>query len=488
VRDFLDVNPSPRLDARKDELIAVVEELTTERLGKDTAHEIADQLRSCALVSTTDHHSIIQHPFFLNADIISAVPYLESSLKELKNLIVFSFASVSVNNASGFPRGLMVHSGINGSGSLLRLPILPDKMKMSTVYAARGYAQSDIDRIRTFIVKKEYAKDMPDSRRTRLLAFIDEFLATDIVMHNADLCSQITKINYRLWPRLFYPTKGSVAKSIPNLVYLEIETIVKKLLVRHHLTRSSFIGKVLFDRSWQTRAIENFDGICGAFEKEKATGTHFFWGIDEAGHRVRLAIQDDALVSRDGSIRIALTPASVAAALEEKKIFPSMLLCYILVSLYYGFKCLGGFCQVHDLTMTKAAWQKTLQEMGEKEEAEALTPIQTKELDGDGMVLAYYETAQGDLVPTTGIDMVLDGIDTPLEYFADLSRTLSLSEAMKPLLPEMYTVLYSNMERDPALASIKPEAIMHATGLQQKLRKEIIRRELSTHGLERVTS
>src|SRR3989344_3558641 len=76
-QDFMDANPSPILDARKHELIAIAQELLTDRLGVHVAERVARQLQKLPLVSTTDHHAIIQHPFFLNANIISAVPYLD---------------------------------------------------------------------------------------------------------------------------------------------------------------------------------------------------------------------------------------------------------------------------------------------------------------------------------------------------------------------------------------------------------------------------
>lgn len=55
---------------------------------------------------------------------------------------------------------------------------------------------------------------------------------------------------------------------------------------------------------------------------------------------MRLVVQNDMLVSYDGSISISLDPETIKIALEQKKIFPSMLSVYTLISLYYGMKCL----------------------------------------------------------------------------------------------------------------------------------------------------
>ena len=494
-QDFLDVNPSPHLDARKQELIAVAEELLTERLGAKVAGEVAAQLERCALVSTTDHHCIIHHPFWVNANIISAIPYTGKTEEELKYLVVFSFAGVSLNNASGYPRGIAFHGGINGSGNVVRLPILPDKHKMSTVYATRAFTREDLDRAQRALQKKIQSGEVVEQRGSGVASLIEEYLGAGDVLQGKDLCSQITTVNYRLWPKLFHASKttqkeaAATTRNIPDLIYLEIETLVRELLLRHHLKNAdSMIGKLLFNTQWRELALEHFDGIHGAFHRDSASGTYFFWGVDPAGHRVRLHIEGEELVSCDGAIRVALTPESIAEALITRKIFPSMLLSYLMVSLYYGFKCLGGFCQVHDLTMTKKAWQTILRRINEHAEADAVEPVQTKELGGDGMVLSYFETKQGNLIPATGIDMSLDDIDTSFGSFVDMSRKLALEEAMQPMLPEMYTVLYTNDERDPMLASIKPERIMEVTGLQEKLHREIVRREIASSGLERLTA
>jgi hypothetical protein len=177
------------------------------------------------------------------------------------------------------------------------------------------------------------------------------------------------------------------------------------------------------------------------------------------------------LCSLENEMTLPLTPSAIAQALAEKMIFPSMLLCYVVVSLYYGMKCLGGFCQVHDLTVIKTAWQQLLAEAGEEAEAQALTPVQTKELGGDGMVLAYLRSDANVLVPATGLDMITYSGDTSFKKYIAFSKALTLSEVMSPMLPEMYTVLYPFPERDTELTVVSPEQIARATGLSEKARQ-----------------
>lgn len=471
--DFMDVNPAPGLDHRKPELISMVEELVTGRLGPEVGKGVARQLTKLPLVSTADHHSINQHPFFLNAEIISGIPLYEHPDPEINYMIAFSFASVSVNNLSGFARGLLFNGGINGSSNLIKLPILADKYKMSVVYGCKPYTREDLTKAENEIQKKERAGLLAAGKSEKILATMEELLGSEDVLHASNFCSQLTRINYRYWPKLFHDPKGHTgvqSHKVPDLIYLDIETLVTQTLLRHHLSKSgSLLHRVLFDPALRPLLLKHFEGIPGAFSASGDWGTFLFWGFDEKGHRVRLLLKEGRLVSRDGVVDIELTPDAIGEALRSKKMLPSMLMSYLVVSLYYGMKCLGGFCQVHDLTLCKEAWRKLLLEIGETSEAEAVIPVQTKELGGDGLVLAYLKTATGGAVPANGFDMILDEGDTSFDHYVALSKRVTLSEMMAPMLPEMYTVLYSEQQRDLELLSITPEQIFEATGLRSKL-------------------
>lgn len=473
-KDFMDVNKSPFLDARKPELIECVAKLIEARLGKEVAEGVSKQLRKLPLVSTTDHHGPIQHPFFLNSNIISALPYPEND-PDMKYLVVLSFASVSVNNASCYPRGILFHGENDGSGGLIRLPILPDKLKMGVVYASRAYTRDDLDKAEIELSKKEKSGEIAPGRGEKIRGLMEKYFATDLVMNAPDLNQQITEINFSMWPDFFHGGEDSSSSNQTmqkpaDLIYLEIETLVTEMLLEKHLKdSSSLIHKFLFDPKYIELAHKHFNNIPGAFSIENDWGTYMFWGMDEKLHRIRLTLKDGQLTSGHGSWNYDFTPEGIAEALRTKKIFPGMLLCYLMVSLYYGMKCLGGFCQVSDLTRTKDAWSALLKEVGENEEAETLTPIQTKELGGDGMVLSYLHTKSGEAIPAMGIDMILSNENTSYHNYAELSKKVTLSEMMAPMLPEMYTVLYPIQDRDPNLLTVTPEAISKETKLVEKL-------------------
>lgn len=465
-QDFLDVNKSPLLDSRKHELIGIAKNLIQKRLGEKVAEGVSRQLSKIPLVSTADHHGPIDHPFWVNSNIISAIPYLNFPDPDLRYLIAFSFSSISVNNASAFPRGIEFHGRLDNASHVIRLPILPDKLKMGVVYATRGFTPQDIDRAEYEIEKQQKEEKISADRSKMILEIMEGLMKQNDVLETQDLSSQITKINYHLWPRLFHPTH----KKIPDLIYLEIESLVTELLIAYHFKNpNSLIYRVLFDETYRPLVTRFFDKLAGGFDIKERTGTYFFWSLDEKLHRVRLELNTTNIFSPERGYVFQLEPMAIEKALKEKKIFPSMLLCYLVVSLYYGMKCLGGFSQVHDLTVIKEAWRKFLEEIGEHEEADAVIPVQTKELGGDGLVLSYLKTASGSLTPATGIDMVLEKEDTSFERYVELSKKVTLMEMMNPMLPEIYSVLYSSYERDPNLLTHSPAEIFQMTGLQKKI-------------------
>ena len=468
--DFMDVNPAPGLDERKPEIITMVEELVAGRLGPDVAAGVGKQLKKLALVSTADHHASIDHPFWVNANIISGIePYLHPD-PDIRYLIVFSFASVSVNNASGFSRGVLFSSDAPDK-HVIRLPILPDKLKMAVVYGTRTFTREELSRAEHELEKKEHEGELTPGHAKAIRNFLEEHFAAQSILGAAQLCSQITRINFNFWRKIFHGPDNAPASGnpVPDLIYLDIETLVTQMLLRRHLSDpGTLLHRVLFEPRFIELAHKHFNNIPGSFSIEEGWGTYMFWGIGNKGKRVGGKLENGCLVFGH-EFSVPWTPESIEIALKEKKIFPGMLLCYLMVSLYYGMKCLGGFCQVNDLTVLKHAWMKLLEEAGEPAEAAAVVPVQTKELGGDGMVLSYLKTAAGDFTPATGLDMALDAGDTSFGRYVDLSKRVTLMEMMSAMLPEMYTVLYPESERDPELLKVKPEDILRDVGVTAKL-------------------
>jgi hypothetical protein len=222
-KDFYDINSLPDFIAEsRKECIAVVRELTEKRLGPVAAAGVAKQMERFTLVSTSDHHAIIDNPYWVNGNIITALPWKDAYEDLMPYLVVFSFASVSLNNASGFPRGIEFHGGMGGHGQLVRLPILPDKLKMGTVYGMRAYTTDDIANAVRLLKEREKQGEVTPEKAMLVRSFLEGALSDADVLRQADLASQITVLNYRLWPDLFHdPGSQKPAPGMPDLLYID---------------------------------------------------------------------------------------------------------------------------------------------------------------------------------------------------------------------------------------------------------------------------
>ncbi len=102
---------------------------------------------------------------------------------------------------------------------------------------------------------------------------------------------------------------------------------------------------------------------------------------------------------------LTLDPESIIEALENKKIYPSMALCFIVISFYYGFVCGGGFSQVNYLKNMKEAWVRILGILGENREALAVEKIPTNIFFGEVIYLFKNQTEKN---PAYSLDLLLD--------------------------------------------------------------------------------
>ncbi len=465
-KDYINVNLNPPIQQRQDEIIGTFQSEVERLLGKQIAQEAADQLAAHYYVSTADHHGPVTHPFFINSNLLTAAPFFEHSDPVLKNVIVFACGSISLNNSS-WPRGLLFNTCMDNKIQTQRLSFFPAKDRLCPVFNYRSYTKEDIERARASLLTMIKEGQVPADEGKKVEALLDEIYLRPEMLECDNFSDQVTKTNFHLWKRFFGQKYESEA---PNLIYLEQESLVSKLIVQHHLESDTTITHILFDPAYELLLSNYFEGIQGAFDRKADYGTYLFWALPKGGkYRVQMWKQGSKLVTEDGSYSLELTPANIKKALEAKEIIPSMMLCYIVLAFYYGLKCLGGFSQVNYLTFMKNAYIKMQVDRGNYRSIEVCARSQTKEMGGD-FTLAFMEGPNGELVPSTGLDLMLYGTDETWPCLVEQSRLISLQEGVYSLMPEFYHILYLETERDPELASITAEDVTKLMKLDQKMK------------------
>lgn len=461
--EYVDVNLSPALPRRQAELLETVQELTQERFGDEVAESVVKQLKRHYFVSTADHMGPLTHPFFVNSNLLTVAPLISRPDSVLKNIVVLGCANVSYNNSS-FPKGLLFHSYVNKTLTQQRLSFLPSKPDKQVVYSIPAFNSESLKKVygdlKTMQIKNEIGKREYDI----LQGLIQDVYDKPEILECRDYCEQSAKTNFHLWKR-FFQASGIV---LPNLIHLEKEWVVVKLISKYHLYQDTIINHVLFDPSYESYINNYFEGIYGSFSRKDLKGTYLFWALPEGGRDyIQLWREGNYLVSKDGSYKIELHPEVIKKAMESKELIPNILLKFMVICFYYGLKCLGGFNQVNYLTMMKNNYIKMNADLGNYRSIEMCARAQTKEMI-DGLSIAFLETPTDPFALATGLDLILYGKKDGWENIMNVARNVTFEEAFNPLLPEIYKISYDKKEWEEDLVNIKDSDIFALTNLDKK--------------------
>jgi hypothetical protein len=464
-KEYISVNLNNPIRFRQDELIGTFKEEVAKRLGEEVAEGAAAQLENYYFVSTTDHHGPLLSPFFINGNLAAAAPYFEMADPLLKYVIVLPCANVSLNNSS-YPRGLIFNSCKNGKITFHRIPFFPANMRLCPVYNFRPYTPEDIKRARQLLRVEVTDNNLPQEEADKVSKIIDEVYDQPDIYACDNYSDQVTKTNFKIWKRFFGPS----SEKSPDLIYIEQEALVARLLVKYHLNTDTTITHILFDNAYDSLIDQYFDNIQGAFSRKENYGTYLFWALPKgAKYRIQLWKKGNKLVSDDGSYELELTPENVEKALNSKELIPSMMMTFIVLSFYYGLKCLGGFSQVNYLTFMKNAYIKMQTERGNYRSIEVCARAQTKEIGGD-FTITFINGPKGEMLPATGIDLILYGDENTWPTLLEESKTIKLEEALNPIMPEFYSIIYTEVQRDPELSKVTSTDITKLTRLEKKIK------------------
>jgi hypothetical protein len=278
---------------------------------------------------------------------------------------------------------------------------------------------------------------------------------------------QVTATSYLLWKKIFADYPGHT----PNLIFFSQEQVVIALLLAHHLDQETIIHKLLFDPRYAPELIKNFNGIQCAFDTSKDYGTYLFWAHPQTSkYRTKMWLQDNALVSTDGSYKVALTPERIREALINHEIVPSSMLSFIILSFYYGMILAGGMDQTTYLSEMKQAYTKTLKACGETEEIETCLNTPTTDLTITRPTLVYIEGKDNYRVPATGVDLALYGdASTSWQRILTASKQTTLDNIFDRLLPNLYDEYCPSGLKKEELSMITERAIEKFTGLDKKI-------------------
>ena len=418
-----------------------LEQGLTKLYGPVTAQAVVKEFGSSGLASTIDHHGLFGHPFFLNANLIFA------QRPGLKYLPVFSTAGVSLNNSS-WPGCLVLTNP--QTGQLVRLSLYPDGHKTLAVYGLSAIAPSRVEKVLNQVRLLDF---LNYEQKARLEAMVSGLLTDESVSKASGFLDQASRYSSRLWAGIF-PTA-------PRLIYLPLERLVADILIGEVCFRPNHILHLLFftESGWGLLD-KYFYGVRGGYGAGR--GSFLFWGLDASTRRLALSRSGSTLLGSGHSFRLA--PEEIAAGLEAGQLYPTSLVCF-LVLLFYKVTCLGGFNQTTWLTEIKQRFLELLKELGESAAAAQIFRLATDNFAESG--LAFLHASPG-LFKASALDLYIHQAE--FRQYAKLAEKLTLAQSIESELPEIYRVVVPEPNRRPELYGITLAELGKANGLEDLVR------------------
>jgi len=397
--------------------------LLLEKLYPDIALNVLNQLKEHPLFSTIDHHGILNHPFFINSNLIFSLRQGQ------KYLVCLPTAGVSLNNSS-WPGSLMYH---DSQGNFRRASFFSDRFKHMPVLCAPPISQTAVNRF-------GFIKHLPA-----------KLFGDESVFKLSNFSEQASVLSGKFWTAVF--------EAAPKVIYLPLEDLVSSLIADIICkNKNHVLHRLIFNLSGWQLLNKYFHGLKGAFNGDY--GTFLYWAVDKKGQRQRIARGQD-------SLEFLLEPEGLIKRLKDKTIYPGSLLCF-LVLLYSHVTCLGGFNQVNWLTEIKAKFIELLKEMDEQVEAEEISAVPTDNFAEGNLVFLYQNRR---LIKPAALDIYLANDLGLYEKYRELGKIMTVGESIETLLPEIYKIVTPVVQRQQILLSVSDEQISQATSLNNKVFK-----------------
>lgn len=394
--------------------------VTTNILGETLATEALTSLKQTHFVDTADHHGLLCHPFFWNFDA------LKSGLRiteKPKTQIVLTVGNISPNNTS-FPRSLFFH---NQHLDLQKIHFLSLKHRRKPLYGSTPLSREQITTIKDSL----WIEKIPKTAKKRLATLLDTF-SKDPHFPQETFGKQLTLLNHLWWKALWAETYG-------NLLYLEVEEVVRELLITSLSDENSHTYKILLDKDIRERYISSFAKVTGAHDIETQKGSVLFWYID-TDERKALFLHEDHLETSDG-IKVPFEFEALQQLTSNRTLVPTMALCYSLLSFGYGLTLGGGFSQIQYVETMKTAWIKVFPEDEEK-----VKPTRTDIFSGEIGLLHIKKDKEITLATLADLYVWTETPEERVTLMEAVAQETTIGESLDAMMYEFLEIVNNQYE------------------------------------------
>jgi hypothetical protein len=449
---------------RQNEFRSLLQKNVRLLLGEDVAASVAKQLETNHSIATAQHSTPLA-PNTLNCTLFNALAYFGRAEADRQNIIVLGCAGVSISNP-WYARGHIFHALINDEFIENQLNFFGRAMDSVPVISAPALTK-ETQKAMTKAVLNDRSHQLVKKREfNKLLQFLEDIAFTKSVLEKRTYIDQLTVMNFHHWKKIFSYYEGNV----PNLVFLSQEKIAIELILEHHLGKKTLIHEFIFNKEWHELLYKYFNNIICAFSVEKQYGTFLFWAISkETKSRTQLFMKDGVLSSLDGSYTLEVTPENIRNALIHGEILPSVMLTFVILSLYYGYYLVGGPLQPAYLTAIKNAYVNMMQDLNISEEQQIAKQIITNDATLPRPAMVFLDGPNDQRIPASGLDLYLYGGADSWTKLMEAMKNVTFKEAYYRIYPTIYKNLCKNPDKFEDLLSITERDIEKLKGLDKKI-------------------
>ena len=382
-----------------DDFLQYALEYNEAQLGTEVALEL-DKVLRFPMLNTANHHGVDYFPPSVQGNLLFWKALTENGVRS-RYLPVCSFGIVTISNSS-YARGLTSNERSEG---LIRVPIYPEDARNKMVRYVPAFTREQILRS----IHRSRKNLAEGAAKEDLLRALETYYLNQQVLSLDRYGDQAVLLN-RLISRDMFPHSD-----IPEIVYMEMENIFKRLLLRDIESIDSLLYRMLYDPRLEEKIM-------------------FFWGVDPFHRRYMLEFGRDRILRgttmAGEEMVLPAGPENLRALVEEEKIIPSGYTMAVLLSFARGYTWLGGYFQGDYLP----EWQKlTIQSLIRVEEYRDWAD-QIGQLDCSGYIsgplFALIRSTNGGLAPAGPLEIIRSGGLTEARLDQLLGATMTESHVM----------------------------------------------------------
>ena len=404
-----------------DSAVSVAEKL----LGKEEAAKLRESLKM-KVICTADHHGSLYCSQFLQGDLLFALILEKLGERDLY-VPVMAAGQVELENST-YSRGICAYSSRENK---LFLPIFPAKYSVQLASHALPVTRDMTDRFR-----KRFVDSGEDSVIRQTLSEIcrDIYDARD-VLDSQSFSDQTTVIGHKLMSHVF-------SGGTPSFAYLEMETVIRSLLLEELSDESSLLFKLLYVKKVREMAVQkrNPEGL--------SLGDFLFRAADEKGRKVMLSLTADGFLTgkdwRKEPVSFSTDPKVLTGLIRERKVFPGVFTEALLIFFERGITWMGGMFQASYMPRWQSELVCVLEETGYDTEARLIRGYDCSGYVCGPMLLLYG----GEGFATTAGPVELWRKPVSFDSVRRLAKQTSLWDGHMIGLSEMYFDLVLRDERE----------------------------------------